>query len=61
MQDSYQIGSFPSSTKASKASTMIAAYDSKTGKIAVGVSNGKVVVEDLDPKTVVFNQERLGV
>ncbi|MEX5593955.1 DUF637 domain-containing protein, partial [Pseudomonas orientalis] len=55
------IYAFPSNTQASKVATMIGAYDSTTGKIAVGSSSGKITADSLDPQTVNYVESQLGV
>ena len=55
-----EINKFPSKNKASNTATMIAAFDPKTGKIAVGASNGKVTADMLHPETVKYIEKRLG-
>ncbi len=56
-----EISSFKSANQASKTATMIGAYDSKSGKIAVGASDNEIVAEKLHPLTVQYIEKNLGV
>ncbi|WP_193014338.1 MULTISPECIES: hemagglutinin repeat-containing protein [Gammaproteobacteria] len=56
-----EIGKFKSNTQAEKIATMIGAYDSKTGKTAVGYSNKEITADSLHPTTVDYIKKQLGV
>ncbi|EOC1317874.1 hemagglutinin repeat-containing protein [Cronobacter turicensis] len=56
-----EINKFTSKTQASKNATMVGAYDPVTGKTAIGSSNANVSAELLDPKTVKYIEDKLGV
>ncbi|EKT64537.1 filamentous hemagglutinin outer membrane protein [Providencia burhodogranariea DSM 19968] len=56
-----EIGKFKSNTQAEKVATMIGAYDSKTGKTAVGYSNKAIDADSLHPTTVNYIEKQLGV
>ncbi|ATM77595.1 hemagglutinin [Serratia fonticola] len=55
------VSSFNSNTQASKSAAVIGAYDSKTGKVAIGYSDSKIVVDKLHPDTVEYLNKQLGV
>ncbi|WP_240651680.1 hypothetical protein [Serratia microhaemolytica] len=56
-----EINQFSSKNQAGKVATIVAAYDSTTGKIAVGNSNARISAETLHPKTVIYVEKQLGV
>ncbi|WP_157953021.1 hemagglutinin repeat-containing protein [Limnobaculum parvum] len=55
-----EINKFRSRTQATNTSTMIGAYDSATGKTAIGFSNNNITAELLDSKTVTYIESQLG-
>ncbi|HGM7059960.1 TPA: DUF637 domain-containing protein [Serratia marcescens] len=50
-----------SNTQASEIAAMIGAYDSRSGRIAVGASDSKIIAEKLHPQTVQYIEKQLGV
>ncbi|MEZ2893796.1 MULTISPECIES: DUF637 domain-containing protein [Providencia] len=56
-----EINKLNSRTQAEKFAVGIGAYDPSTGKTAFGFSNGKVSVEALDERTVLYLKKQLGV
>ncbi|EPO7838798.1 VENN motif pre-toxin domain-containing protein [Proteus mirabilis] len=56
-----EINMFSSKSQASKNATMIGAYDSSTGKTAVGNSNANITADSLHPTTVSYIEKQLGV
>ncbi|WP_318837247.1 MULTISPECIES: DUF637 domain-containing protein [unclassified Providencia] len=56
-----EINRIPSKTQAANTATMIGAYDSVTGKIAIGYSDGKISAEMLNKNTVIYVEKQLGV
>lgn len=56
-----EIGKISSRSQAEKIAAMIGAYDIKTGKIAVGRSNAQITADTLDPRTVGYIENQLGV
>ena len=56
-----EINMFSSKNQASKSATMIGAYDSSTGKTAVGNSNANITADSLHPTTVNYIEKQLGV